>query len=142
MVGRYRINAATSSNYLRLLFLLLGGLPVPDSSTDCGDPVALSKIIRLPVSAVVSSSGVKMTDTLHFLPGASVLSHCDFTVKTDGDALSIVTVTAAPTFFLPLFLMVTCAALLGFPTEVLSPKFSDDGLIDSVPPGVGVAVGV
>jgi hypothetical protein len=43
---------------------------------------------------------------------------------------------------LPLFLIVTCAALLGLPTAVFAPKFNDDGLIDSVPPGVGVAVGV
>ena len=114
---------------------------MPDSPTDCGEPVALSKIIRLPVSSVVSSSGVKMTDTLHFLPGASVLSHCDFTVKTDGDALSIVTLTGAPIFFLPLFLIVTCAALLGFPTAVFAPKLSDEGLIDSVPTGVAVARG-
>jgi hypothetical protein len=129
-------------NICAFYFFFLGAFPIPDSPTDCGEPIALSKIIKLPVSAVVSSSGVKMTDTLHFLPGASVLSHCDFTVKTDGDALSIVTVTAAPTFFLPLFLIVTCAALLGLPTAVFAPKFNDDGLIDSVPPGVGVAVGV
>ena len=114
---------------------------MPDNPTDCGEPVALSTILRLPVSAVVSSTGVKTTETLHFLPGASVLSHCDFTVKTDGAAVSIVTFTAAPTFFLPLFLIVTLLALLGFPTAVLSPKFSDEGLIDSVP-GVAVAVGV
>ncbi len=114
---------------------------MPDNPTDCGEPVALSTILRLPASAVVSSIGVKTTETLHFLPGASVLSHWDFTVKTDGAAVSISTLTAAPIFFLPLFLIVTLLALLGFPTAVLSPKFSDEGLIDSVP-GVAVAVGV
>ena len=115
---------------------------MPDNPTDCGEPVALSTILRLPVSSVVSSIGVKTTETLHFLPGASVLSHCDLTVKTDGDAVSISTLTAAPTFFLPLFLIVTLLALLGFPTAVLLPKFSDEGLIESAPRGVAVAVGV
>src|SRR6202042_2373187 len=91
-------------------FFFLGAFPMPDSPTDCGEPVALSTILRLPVSAVVSSSGVKMTETLQLLPGPSVLSHCDFTVKTDGVAVSIVTLTAAPVFLLPLFLIVTLSA--------------------------------
>ena len=69
------------------------------------------------------------------------MAHCDVTVKTEGDAVSIVTLTGAPTFFLPVFLIVTCAALLVLPTAVFWPKFNDDGLIDSVP-GVGVAIGV
>jgi hypothetical protein len=50
-------------------FFFFGAAPIPDSPTDCGAPVALSEILRLPVSAVVSSTGVKMTATLHFLPG-------------------------------------------------------------------------
>src|SRR5271170_453338 len=130
------------SSFIRAFcFFFFGAAPIPDSPTDCGEPVALSTIFRLPLSAIVSSTGVKTTETLHFLPGASVLSHCDFTVKTGGVALSIVTLTGAPIFFLPVFLIVTLLALLGFPTAVLSPKFSDEGLIDSVP-GVGVAVGV
>src|SRR5271170_7625836 len=122
-------------------YFFFGAFPIPDNPTDCGEPVALSTIIRPPVSAVVSSIGVKTTDTLHFLPGASVLSHCDFTVKTDGDALSISTLTAAPVFLLPSFLIVTSLALLGFPISFLSPKLSDEGLTDTVP-AVGVAVGV
>jgi hypothetical protein len=121
-------------------FFFFGAFAIPDSPTDCGEPIALSKIITLPVSVVVSSVGVKMTDSLHFLLGASVSGHCDFSVKTDGDAVSIVTLTAAPVFLLPLFLIVMCLALLGLPTAVLSPKSSDEGLIYSVPTGVAVAV--
>jgi hypothetical protein len=70
-------------------YFFFAALPIPDNQTDCGEPVALSKIIRLPVSAVVSSTGLKVTETLQCLPGANVLSHCDFTVNTDGAALSI-----------------------------------------------------
>src|SRR5208283_1927042 len=115
--------------------------PMPDRLTDCGEPVALSTIIRWPISAVVSSIGVKVTATLQLLPGASILSHRDFTAKTAGVAVSISTLTAGPVFLWPLFLIVTSLALLGLPISFLSPKFSDEGLIDSVP-GVAEAVGV
>src|SRR5271163_2308618 len=130
-----------SLNSPRYFFFFFGAAPIPDRLTDCGEPVALSTIIRWPISGVVSSIGVKMTATLHFLPGPSVLSHCDFTVKTDAVALSIVTLTAAPVFLLLSFLIVTSLALLGFPISFLSPKSSDEGLTDTVP-AVGVAVGV
>src|SRR5208283_4003336 len=116
--------------------------PMPDRLTDCGEPVALSTIIRWPISAVVSSIGVKVTATLQLLPGASILSHRDFTAKTAGVAVSISTLTAGPVFLWPLFLIVTSLALLGFPISFLSPKLSDEGLTDTVPTGVSVAVGV
>ena len=132
---------AIETNPSCYFFFFFGAAPIPDRLTDCGEPLAVSTIIRWPISAVVSSTGVKMTATLHFLPGPSVLSHCDFTVKTDAVALSIVTLTAAPVFLLPSFLIVTSLALLGFPISFLSPKSSDEGLTDTVP-AVGVAVGV
>ena len=96
---------------------------MPDSPTDCGEPVALSKIFRLPVSAVVSSTGVKMTETLHFLPGASVLSHCDFTVKTDGDAVSIVDAHCGADFLLAVILDRDALGLA---------RFSDCGLVTEI----------
>jgi hypothetical protein len=123
-------------------FFSFAAFPVPESGTDCGEPVALSKIIRLPVSVVVSSTGLKVTDTLQLLPGLSVFLHCDFTANTDGDVLSISTVTGSPVFLLPSFLIVTDLDLLGFPTVVLSPKSTESGWIDTIPTGVGVGVGV
>jgi len=123
-------------------FFLFRAFPVPDSATVCGEPVALSKIIRLPVSAVVSSTGLKITETLQLLPGLSVFLHCDFIANTDGDAVSIVTVTAKPVFLLPSFVILTDLDLLVFPTAVFVPKSTEVGLIDTIPTGVGVAVGV
>ena len=38
--------------------------------------------------------------------------------------------------------MMTVLGLLVFPTAVFVPKFSEVGLIDTIPTGVGVAVGV
>ena len=62
-------------------YLCLAAFPVPDSPTDCGEPVTLSKIIRLPLCGVVSD-GLKVTDALQLLPGMSVSSHSDVTVNT------------------------------------------------------------
>jgi hypothetical protein len=123
-------------------YFFLAAFPVPESGTDCGEPVALSKTIRLPVSAVVSSTGLKVTDTLQVLPGLSVFLHCDLTAKTEGDALSDSMVTGNPVFLLPSFLMVTVLGLLVFPMVAFVPKFTEVGLIDTIPTGVGVAVGV
>ena len=123
-------------------YFFFGAFPIPDNPTDCGEPLALSKIIRLPVSAVVSSTGLKVTETLQLLPCLSVFLHCDFTANTDGDALSISMVTGNPVCLLPSFFIVTVLGLLVFPTVVFVPKFSEEGLIDTIPTGVGVAVGV
>jgi hypothetical protein len=123
-------------------YFLLGAFPIPERPRLCGDPAALSEILRVPVSAVVSSTGLKVTETLQLLPGRSVFSHCDFTANTDGDALSISTVTGIPVFLAPSFLIVTVSGLLVFPTLVFVPKFSEEGLIDTIPTGVGVGVGV
>ena len=122
-------------------YLFLAAFPVPDNPTDCGDPAALSKIIRVAVCSV-ALGGEKVTETLHFLPGLSVFSHADFTVNTGGSALSLSTFTATPVFFLPLFLIVTLLALLVVPIFVLLPK-QRTGLDSQRPKiGVGVAVGV
>jgi hypothetical protein len=101
----------------------------------------LSEIIKLPFRSVVSA-GLKVTDTLQLLPGASVFWHSDFTENTDGDAPSISIVTAVPVFLLPLFLIVTDFELLVFPTVVLAPKSREEGLIVITPGGVGEGVGV
>jgi len=120
----------------------LAAFPVPERGTDCGEPLALSKIIRLPVCAVVSSTGLKVTESLQLLPGLSAFLHCDLTANTDGDAVAIVTVTGKPVFLVPSFLTVTVLGLLVFPTVVFVPKSTEDGLIDTIPTGVGEAVGV
>jgi len=123
-------------------FFFFGAFPIPDNSTDCGEPVALLKIINMPVSAVVSSTGLKVTETLQLLPGSSVFLHCEFTANTDGNAVSIVTLTGKPVFLLPSFVILTDLDLLVFPTAVFVPKSTEVGLIDTIPTGVGVAVGV
>lgn len=97
---------------------------MPDSETVCGAPIALSKIISVPVCDVVLV-GLKVTDTLHFLPGASSSWHSDFTTNTDGGAVSISMLTARPFFFLPTFLIVTVLGLLVVPTVTSSPNFSE-----------------
>jgi len=84
----------------------------------------LSKIMRVPVCRVVSA-GVKVTDTLQLLPGASVFSHADFTANTDGDALSIAMLTARPFLFLSTFLIVTVLGVLVVPTVTPVPNFSE-----------------
>lgn len=122
--------------------MFLAAFPVPDNPTDCGDPAALSKIIRVAVCSV-ALGGEKVTETLQLFPGLSVFSHADFTVNTGGSALSLSTFTATPVFFLPLFLIVTLLALLVVPIFTLLPNDKEPGLIVSVPKiGVGVAVGV
>jgi len=116
--------------------------PVPDSETDCGEPITLSTIFRLPVCRVVFA-GVKVTDTLQLLPGASVSSHPDLTANTGGDALSLSMLTAKPFFFLPAFVIVTVLGALVVPTTTVFPNTSELGLIVSFAEiGVGVAVGV
>jgi hypothetical protein len=55
-------------------YFFFAGIPVPDSPTTCGEWAALSKIIRLPVCGV-SPDGLKVTNALQLLPGASVFLH-------------------------------------------------------------------
>jgi hypothetical protein len=118
-----------------------GLFPAPESPTDCGAPVTLSKISSSPLCLVVSV-GLKVTDTLQLLPGASVFWHCDLTANTGGDALSI-SILTAKVFFLPAFLILTLLGLLVFPTAVLLPNPSERGLTISFwSIGSGVAVGV
>jgi hypothetical protein len=130
---------------LPLYFFYLGAFPVPDSGTDCGEPVTLSLISRFALCGVVSG-GVKVTDTLQLLPGMSdVSAHSDDTANADGDGdtLSPSMLTARPVFLLPAFLIVTVLGLLVFPTVTLFPNASEAGLIVSFSEiGVGVAVAV
>jgi len=120
--------------------LLLGGRPVPDSSTICGPPAALSMIVRVPVCGVVFG-GLKVTDTLQLLPGLSFFRHCDFIANAPGVTLSIWMVRGRPVFFLPRFLITSVFGLLVFPTVVFVPNASVGGLRLGGK-GAGVAVGV
>jgi len=67
---------------------------------------------------------------LQLLPGLSVLSHCDFTTNTEGDALSIWMFTDR-VFFLPAFLIRTVFAALTLPIVVVSPNAREWGLMVS-----------
>jgi len=89
------------------------------------------------------SGGVKVTDTLQLLPGASVFSHSDLTANTGGHAFQLSTLTARRIFFLPAFVIVTVLGALVFPTFTVFPNASEWGLMVSFAEvGVGVAVGV
>src|ERR1700684_703910 len=126
------------------LLLLLGGAPVPDSSTICGPPAALSIIVRVPTCGVVSV-GLKVTDTLQLLPGLSFFRHCDFIAKAPGVTVSICTVRGRPVFFLPTFLITRVFGLLVFPTVVFVPNANTGGLRlggKGAAVAVGVALGV
>src|SRR5579862_267545 len=130
-----------ASDEAAAVYFVLAALPVPESVTDCGDPITLSKIFRLPVCAVVSI-GLKVTNALQLWPGASV-SHFDVTANTDGEAICISTLTAKPVFLLPAFLIVTLLGLLVVSTVTLFPNESELVLMISFSEiGVGVAVGV
>jgi hypothetical protein len=89
------------------------------------------------------SIGLNVTDALQLLPGASVFAQLDLITNTDGEAVSIATVTFKPLPFLLEFFIVTTRGLLVRPTAVLLPNEIVPGLILSLTAiGVAVAVGV
>jgi hypothetical protein len=100
----------------------------------------LSKIFRLPVCGIVSI-GLNVTDALQLLPGARAFAQLDLITNTDGEAVSIATVTLRPLPFLLEFFIVTARGLLVRPTAVLLPNEIAPGLILSLT-GIGVGVGV
>jgi hypothetical protein len=101
----------------------------------------LSKIFRLPVCGIVSI-GLNVTDALQLLPGARAFAQLDLMTNTDGEAVSIATVTLRPLLpFLLEFFIVTARGLLVRPTAVLLPNEIAPGLILSLT-GIGVGVGV
>ena len=53
-------------------FFFFGAFPMPDNPTDCGEPVALSTILRLPVSPLYWSMAWTTGD-LAFLAGCQRL---------------------------------------------------------------------
>ena len=82
---------------------------------------------------------------MQLLPGFSIFLHCDFTVKVDGDTLSISMFTGKPFFFGLAFLILIVLGLLVFPTITVCPNASDEGTIltaAAVAVEVGVAVAV
>ena len=96
-------------------------MPVPDSGTVCGEPAALSKIIRVAACGVVSG-GLNVTDTLQLFPGLSVLlTHCFLSANAPGVTLSVWIVRDGP-FFVAVFLICNVFALLVFPTGVVVPN--------------------
>ena len=120
-------------------------LPVPESGIICGDPAALSKIIRVPACGVVSG-GLKVTDTLQLFPGLRVLWHCDLIANAPGVTLCIWMVSDGP-FFFAVFLIFSVFGLLVLPTGVVVPNDSVGGITCggkgvAVAEGVGVGVAV
>jgi hypothetical protein len=96
-------------------------LPVPDTGTICGAPLALSLRIKWPLAGVVSV-GLKVTKILQLLPGASIfVEHCVETLNTGLSVVAVSIVTVAPPF-LPAFFTVALFGLLVAPTLVDLPK--------------------
>ena len=87
------------------------------------------------------SIGLNVTDALQLLPGARAFAQLDLITNTDGEAVSIATVTLRPLPFLLEFFIVTARGLLVRPTAVLLPNEIAPGLILSLT-GIGVGVGV
>src|ERR1700734_4041024 len=118
----------------------LGGRPVPDSCTVCEPVPASSMIVSTAVCGEVSG-GLKVTDTLQFLPGLRLLFFHDFFIANAlDDTVSPEIFKIAPVFFLPSFLSVSDFGLLVFPTLVVAGKASPVPLMEMT--GVGVGVGV
>ena len=118
----------------------LGGRPVPDSCTVCEPVPASSMIVSTAVCGEVSG-GLKVTDTLQFLPGLRLLFLHDFLIAYAlDDTVSPEIFKIAPVFFLPSFLSVSDFGLLVFPTLVVAGKASPVPLMEMT--GVDVGVGV
>ena len=84
---------------------------------------------------------MKVTHISQELRGPRIFEHALLTVK-GGVADSPEIVIEIAGLLGLVFSIVTFLALLVFPTKVFLPKFSEAGLIDSVPIAVAVAVGV
>ena len=118
----------------------MGGKPVPDNCTVCEPVPASSMIVSTAVCGEVSG-GLKVTDTLQFLPGLRLLFLHDFLIANAlDDTVSPEIFKIAPVFFLPSFLSVSDFGLLVFPTLVVAGKASPVPLMEMT--GVGVGVGV
>ena len=103
-------------------------MPVPESETVCGLPVALSVNERVPVCAP-SPVGVKVTLTLHVLPTASVDPQVvEETANSALGTMLVISRVAEPVFF-----RLTDLAVLVLPSASL-PKASDVGVRVTVVP--------
>jgi hypothetical protein len=117
-----------------ILYFFFAALPVPDSSTICGAPDASSLMVNAPVCSAVFV-GLKVTSILQDLPGANVFMHCEPLIANGlGPAIvSPVTTTLIFELFGLMFLIATFLGLLLLPSIVLSPKFTEPGVIFNRP---------
>jgi hypothetical protein len=101
---------------------------VPLKATDCGEPLALSVIVSVPVRlpAVV---GVKVTEMVQFAPAATELPQVCVSAKSPDAAIEVIESAAVP----GLVRIVVCAALVV--PVVCDVKVRADG--ESIIPGVG-----
>jgi len=92
------------------LNVAVGTTPVPDKVTACGDPVALSVIVSVPLRVPVAV-GVKVTEIVQFLPPATLAPQVLVSAKSP-EATIDVTVNAA----CPELASETVSAVLVVPT--------------------------
>jgi len=115
-----------------------GGVPVPFSVVDRGEPEALSVTSRL-AEKLAAEAGVKVMEMVQLDPASSVLPQVEVWTKSDG----LLPAMAMPLIFnvaLPVFESVPiCAALVVPETAV---KVSEAGVSEAIGAGGGVPVPV
>jgi len=94
--------------------------PVPLSATVCGEPVALSLMVSVPVR-VPPAVGVKVTETVQLPPAAKLVPQVLVSVKSPEAVIELIPRAADPEF-----VRVIVWAALVEPT-VCAAKVSDDG---------------
>jgi hypothetical protein len=114
-------------------------VPVPLSEAVCGDPAALSATLTVAVKAE-PESGVKVTETVQFVPAASVVPQLVVSAKSAGLAPARVMpemVSAA----LPVLERVSVCGAVVLPTLVVA-KVSVEGVSEAIGAGTAVPVPV
>ena len=111
-----------------------GTAPAPVSATVCGEPVALSATLSVPVT-VPAATGVKLTEIVQFAPAASVVPQV--VAVCVNVALPPIEIAIPVSVPVPGFDSVTVCA----PAELLSAaeKLSDDGDSTACGTGTGAA---
>ncbi len=69
--------------------------PVPLRATLCGEPVALSVIVRLPFRVPVAV-GVKVTEIVQLAPAAKLVPHVLVCAKSPDAAIDVIVRAAVP----------------------------------------------
>lgn len=108
--------------------------PVPFNVMLCGEPVALSVIVMAAVTEVIELA-VKLTDSMHLAPAATLVPHVLLCVKPPGSA-PVTPTLMFPRVAFPIFVSVTVCAAEVVPTGV--PNVST--FAERLTAGAGIAI--